>query len=91
MIVDSQPLFAPPVKHSVTIDKHQTSISLEPVFWHALNRAAREEGVPVNALISSIDEQRIAVMREGSGDAPNLASAIRCWLWGRYCDNPGLA
>jgi predicted DNA-binding ribbon-helix-helix protein len=68
--------FAPPVKRSVTIAGHQTAISLEPVFWEALRAAAALEGLPVNALIARIDVARMA-----APDPPNLASAIRTWLF----------
>ena len=70
--------FAGPVKRSVTIAGHQTSISLEPVFWAALEETAAERALPLNALIAQIDVQRIA-----ADDPPNLASAIRCWLFAR--------
>lgn len=82
----SPPAFAGPVKHSVTIAGHRTSISLEPLFWDSLLCAAAEEGVPVNSLVARIDEVRIAAL-SGGGDHPpaNLASAIRSWLWSRYC------
>jgi predicted DNA-binding ribbon-helix-helix protein len=103
MVMDQQAnpvsIYAGPVKHSVTISGHQTSISLEPLFWDALRRAAGEEGLPVSVLIARIDEQRIATFgaagggSAGSGSAgsagrahaSNLASAIRCWLWARCC------
>ncbi|MEQ6334666.1 ribbon-helix-helix domain-containing protein [Sphingobium sp. MK2] len=68
--------FAPPVKRSVTIAGHQTAISLEPVFWDALRLAAHEAQLPINALIARID-----VMRMAAANPPNLASAIRCWLF----------
>ncbi len=70
--------FVGPVKRSVTIAGHQTSISLEPVFWTALEQAAAEAGLPLNALIAQID-----VLRIGADDPPNLASAIRTWLFDR--------
>lgn len=80
--------FSGPVKHSITIEGHQTSISLEPVFWDALRRAAEEEGVPLNALVARIDEARISSL-SGPGSKnispANLGSAIRSWLWKRYC------
>jgi predicted DNA-binding ribbon-helix-helix protein len=66
-----------PKKRSVTIAGHETSISLEPVFWQALERAAREEDLPVNALIAQIDVERL----DTPGGAPNLTSAIRQWLF----------
>lgn len=73
--------FAPPVKRSVTIAGHQTAISLEPVFWDALRAAAAADNLPINALIARID-----VARLGADPAPNLASAIRCWLFDRARD-----
>ncbi|SCW68926.1 Ribbon-helix-helix domain-containing protein [Sphingobium faniae] len=68
--------FAPPAKRSVTIAGHQTAISLEPIFWDALCAQAAREAIPVNALIARIDVARMTVDRP-----PNLASAIRCWLF----------
>ena len=66
-----------PTKRSVTIAGHETSISLEPLFWQALERAAADEALPVNALIARIDVERLV----GSGRAANLTSAIRQWLF----------
>ncbi|RME65059.1 MAG: aryl-sulfate sulfotransferase [Alphaproteobacteria bacterium] len=60
-------------KRSVTVQGHRTSVSLEPAFWQALQDAAREEGLSVNALIARIDERRRG----------NLSSAIRVWLLNR--------
>ena len=67
--------YHPPVKRSVQIDKHKTSISLEPLFWDMLKAAAVAEGVPINALVARIDVERIK-----SPTPPGLASAIRVWL-----------
>ena len=74
------PAFGPPVKRSVTIAGHETSLALEPLFWSALERAARESGQPLNALIARIDADRLESERP-----PNLASAIRQWLFLRRC------
>lgn len=71
--------FRGPVKRSVTIAGHQTSISLEPVFWTALETAAAEQALPLNALIAQIDALRIS-----ADDPPNLASALRTWLFGKH-------
>ncbi|HMT45002.1 MAG TPA: ribbon-helix-helix domain-containing protein, partial [Chakrabartia sp.] len=49
---------AGPVKRSVTIAGHETSISLEPVFWDALRAVAEESALPVNALVAQIDAER---------------------------------
>lgn len=68
-------IYHPPVKRSMTIAGHQTSISLEPLFWDALKNAAEARQLPVNALVAQIDVERI-----GSGTPCGLASAIRLWL-----------
>ena len=70
--------YAPPVKRSVLIAGHATSISLEPAFWRALEAAAKERGCPVNALVAEIDAERLEADRP-----PNLTSAIRQWLFAR--------
>jgi predicted DNA-binding ribbon-helix-helix protein len=67
-----------PVKRSIMIAGHATSISLEPVFWEALREAAAAEGLPLNALVARIDAERIA-----APEPANLASAIRVWLFER--------
>ena len=66
----------PPVKRSVTIAGHPTSISLEPVFWEALEAAAARLELPINALVARIDVERM-----DADEPPNLTSAIRQWLW----------
>lgn len=76
--------FQGPVKRSITIAGHPTSISLEPAFWSALEAAAVRRGLPINAIVAQIDHLRI-----GADDPPNLASAIRSWLFAlrQNCDN----
>lgn len=61
-----------PVKHSVTLKGHRTSISLEDEFWKALRDIASEKSKPINVLISEIDVDR--------GDSMGLASAIRLFV-----------
>ena len=70
--------YAPPIKRSVLIAGHATSISLEPMFWHALESAARARNMPLNALVAEIDAARLE-----SRTPPNLTSAIRQWLFAR--------
>ncbi len=70
------PTYAAPIKRSVTIAGHETSIALEPVFWAALEQAAADAGLPLNAVIAGIDADRL----EHKPPA-NLASAIRQWLF----------
>lgn len=57
-----------PVKRSLTLHGHRTSVSLEEAFWQEFRRLAAEEGLALNALAERIDE--------GRGDV-GLASAIR--------------
>ena len=72
------PRYHPPVKRSIQIAGHKTSISLEPVFWDMLVAAAEAEEVPINTLVARIDGERIK-----SETPPGLASAIRVWLVSR--------
>jgi predicted DNA-binding ribbon-helix-helix protein len=67
---------ARPVKHSLTLRGHRTSVSLEAEFWHAFRDIAAERGVTLNQLAIQIDEGR-------SGDV-GLASAIRVFVLNRY-------
>jgi predicted DNA-binding ribbon-helix-helix protein len=60
--------FHGPVKRSITIAGHQTSISLEPVFWRALEAAATRLSLPLSALVAEIDAIRIV-----ADDPPNMA------------------
>lgn len=61
-----------PVKHSVTLKGHRTSISLEDEFWQALRAIATRNSQPINALVAEIDVDRGARM--------GLASAIRVYV-----------
>lgn len=61
---------ARPVKRSVTIAGHSTSISLEAEFWNALQEIARLRGCSLAALLQEIDAAR--------GDA-GLSSAARLY------------
>lgn len=75
--------YHPPVKRSISINGHQSSISLEPLFWDMLKSAAKESDMAINALVAMIDAQRIQ-----SPTPPGLASAIRVWLV-QNSDNKG--
>ena len=70
--------YHPPVKRSLAIAGHRTSISLEPVFWDLLKRAAQEEGLALAALVARIDAERIQ-----AETPPGLAGALRVWLVAR--------
>lgn len=69
-------VFGTAEKRSITIAGHPTSIRIESPFWHALCAESARRGLPVNALIAQIDVQRLSI-----DPAPNLASAIRLWLF----------
>jgi predicted DNA-binding ribbon-helix-helix protein len=60
-----------PVKHSLTLAGHRTSVSLEEAFWHAFRAIAWRDGVTLNTLAARIDATR--------GDV-GLASAIRVFV-----------
>lgn len=73
--MDPARLYHPPVKRSMTIAGHPTSISLEPMFWNMLKLAAERDNVPISAIVAAIDLDRMQ-----SPTPPGLASAIRLWL-----------
>ena len=59
------------LKRSLTIAGHRTSLSLEPEFWEALQKAAQRRKLTAAALVAEIDQTR---------GARNLSSAVRVWL-----------
>jgi predicted DNA-binding ribbon-helix-helix protein len=61
-----------PVKRSLTLKGHRTSVSLEDEFWAAFREIAREKGRAINDLAAEIDAAR----EPGTG----LASAIRVFV-----------
>ncbi len=63
---------ARPVKHSVTLRGHRTSVSLEDEFWAEFRTIANKKGMPINALVAEIDVER--------GVDLGLASAIRLYV-----------
>ncbi len=65
-------------KHSVVLDGHKTSVSLEPEFWQALAAIAAEEGRSLNALIAGIDK----------GRSGNLSSALRLYVLNHFEQRP---
>lgn len=67
-----------PVKHSLTLRGHRTSVSLEEDFWLAFRDIAAKRGQPLNALAAEIDEAR--------GLDTGLASAIRLFVLHHYRD-----
>ncbi len=64
-----------PVKRSITISGHRTSLSLEPEFWAALKQIAAEGQGSAAQLIGRIDKQR---------GRNNLSSAVRVYVLAHY-------
>ena len=58
-------------KHTMTINGHMTSISLEDEFWQALKSEAAAQGKSMAALVAEIDQNRTT----------GLSSAIRVYLF----------
>ncbi|MBV2360909.1 ribbon-helix-helix domain-containing protein [Thalassococcus sp. CAU 1522] len=61
-----------PVKHSLTLHGHRTSVSLEDAFWVEFRRIAKSEGKALNALAAEIDT--------GRDPEVGLASSIRVFI-----------
>lgn len=61
-----------PVKRSLTLKGHRTSVSLEDEFWVEFRRIASDKTMHINALASDIDVSRDADV--------GLASAIRVFV-----------
>lgn len=65
-----------PVKRSLTLKGHRTSVSLEDDFWQAFRDIAEEKQMPINMLAAEIDSDR--------GFDSGLASAIRLYVLKHY-------
>lgn len=65
-----------PVKRSLTLRGHRTSVSLEDEFWQAFRTIAEEKQLPINVLAAEIDADR--------GIDMGLASAIRVYVLNHY-------
>jgi predicted DNA-binding ribbon-helix-helix protein len=61
-----------PVKRSLTLRGHRTSVSLEAGFWDEFRRLAAARGQSVNALAAELDAARTP--------PASLASAIRLFV-----------
>ncbi|MFZ5963916.1 ribbon-helix-helix domain-containing protein [Thalassococcus sp. BH17M4-6] len=67
-----------PVKRSLTLRGHRTSVSLEDAFWRAFREIAAEDGKAINQLAAEIDAERDLDV--------GLASAIRVYVLQRFRD-----
>tara|TARA_B100001179_G_scaffold229203_1_gene214520 strand:- start:1131 stop:1355 length:225 start_codon:yes stop_codon:yes gene_type:complete len=64
-------LGTPPIKRSVTLHGHRTSITMEEIFWIQLQKIAKSEGKSINKVIALIDEKR---------GENSLSSALRIYI-----------
>ena len=67
---------ARPIKRSLTLKGHRTSVSLEDPFWRAFREIAKTKGKAINELAAEIDASR--------GVESGLASAIRLYVLDFY-------
>ncbi len=67
---------ARPIKRSLTLKGHRTSVSLEDAFWRAFCDIAAEKEKPINALAAEIDANRDL--------EAGLATAIRLYVLAYY-------
>lgn len=65
-----------PSKHSLTLNGHRTSVSLEAEFWQAFRDIAAQNQQTINALAAQIDAGRTTDI--------GLASAIRLYVLRHY-------
>ncbi|WP_170324843.1 ribbon-helix-helix domain-containing protein [Ruegeria arenilitoris] len=67
-----------PVKRSLTLKGHRTSVSLEDEFWQSFRDIAKSKDIAINALAAEIDVNRDPEI--------GLASAIRVFVLNWYRD-----
>ena len=64
-------------KHSIIVDGHKTSVSLEDEFWECLRKIADSRRMAMSHLITDIDAKR---------KCSNLSSAVRMFILQHYRD-----
>ena len=47
-----------PKKRSLVLNGHNTSVSLEDLFWTELKNIAKEQQLSINQLVAAIDDSR---------------------------------
>jgi predicted DNA-binding ribbon-helix-helix protein len=62
-------------RHSVVIDGHKTSVSLEDEFWDGLKEVAVARNIRLDTLVTKIDSKR---------QHANLSSAVRLFVLDFY-------
>jgi len=71
---------SPVIKHSIILNGHKTSVSLEDQFWEGLREIAARENVGVSTLVERIDHGRTG---------HNLSSAIRVFVLAHFRGGAG--
>lgn len=66
---------SPVIKHSIILNGHKTSVSLEDQFWAGLREIAARDNVAVSTLVGRIDHGR---------RSHNLSSAIRVFVLAHF-------
>ncbi|MEM7238194.1 MAG: ribbon-helix-helix domain-containing protein [Pseudomonadota bacterium] len=76
--------FPRPIKRSLTLQGHRTSVSLEEPFWRLFCDIADRRGVSVNKLAAELDARRVP--------PASLASAIRLFVldWATQGPDPDI-
>jgi predicted DNA-binding ribbon-helix-helix protein len=67
-----------PLKRSLTLRGHRTSVSLEDDFWRSFREISEEKTLPINELAAQIDAERDL--------ETGLATAIRLYVLRHYRD-----
>ena len=67
-----------PLKRSLSLRGHRTSVSLEDDFWRAFREISEEKNLPINELAAQIDADRDL--------ETGLATAIRLYVLRHYRD-----
>ncbi|MEM7720366.1 MAG: ribbon-helix-helix domain-containing protein [Pseudomonadota bacterium] len=67
-----------PIKRSLTLKGHRTSVSLEEPFWQAFREIAATRKQPINELAAEIDADRDL--------DTGLATAIRLYVLAHFRD-----
>jgi predicted DNA-binding ribbon-helix-helix protein len=65
-----------PIKRSLTLRGHRTSVSLEDDFWNAFREIAEKQNKPINQLAAELDATRDL--------ETGLATAIRLFVLRHY-------
>ena len=66
------------IGHSIIIDGHKTSVSLEEAYWKGLREIAEERGETLAHLIASIDTNRQNANLSSPGTAGLCGERVGC-------------